>query len=137
MTAASPEAEAEVGQLITQLRVQIAELELQLGQQAARFERWKERATEKLHAEADAREYCSEFDDVMEELGLPRRDKDWDVTVTVHYRTTVTVSAINSRDARNRAMEQGHDDLKAKVREELEYQYFDDVLYGDAEPTDG
>lgn len=44
---------------------------------------FKAHATEVLHREADEREFCTDFDDVMEEIGLRRRKRDATVSLTV------------------------------------------------------
>jgi hypothetical protein len=83
--------EAHAAQLGVQLRAVIQDFQTT----KAEHERWKERLTARLHEEADNRDYCSEFDDVMEELGLPRRRRPIEVTVTVTVELSVT------RDARD------------------------------------
>lgn len=47
------------------------------------FEDFKERITVRMHAEADRRDWCSEFDDIMEEFGLRRRTREWCVTFDI------------------------------------------------------
>lgn len=51
------------------------------------------------HEEATEQGWCSQFDDFMENQGLPRRDRDYEVTVEVPVTVTVTVTAKSSEDA--------------------------------------
>lgn len=63
------------------------------------FEEFKARATSILHQEADNRRFCSEFDDVMERIGLPRRSFKYEVTFEVIGRIRVEVEAIDEDTA--------------------------------------
>lgn len=54
---------------------------------------------EAAHEEANYRDWCGEFDDFMENNGLPRRSRDYEVTVEVPVTVTVTVTARSSDDA--------------------------------------
>lgn len=58
---------------------------------------FKKHATEVLHREADEREFCKDFDDVMEQIGLPRRKHEAEVNLTVTL--TVTVNTAVSTEA--------------------------------------
>ncbi|MDQ6849193.1 MAG: cell division protein ZapB [Actinomycetota bacterium] len=59
---------------------------------AAEHEAWKDRLTTDLHQQATDRDMCSEFDDLCENHGLQRRGQDYDVSVTITYQTTLTVT---------------------------------------------
>jgi predicted nuclease with TOPRIM domain len=75
-------------------------------------ETWKDTLIRKAHAEADARDWCEDFDEWMEEQGLRGRTHDYDVQVQVT--TTVTIS-VEARSAAT-AMEQI---TLSEVREKL------------------
>lgn len=47
------------------------------------FEDWKEKATELVHERANQAGWCSDVDDILEELGLRRRCHQWRVRVVV------------------------------------------------------
>ena len=61
--------------------------------------RWREGLVEDLHAEADRRDFCSDFDDWMSDHDMPGRSREWSVAVDVTKRIYVTVSASNVDDA--------------------------------------
>jgi hypothetical protein len=63
------------------------------------FERFKDHATEVLHREGDTRGYCSELDDVLEEIGLPRRTRDYQVLVETTISVPVVINARNEEHA--------------------------------------
>lgn len=67
------------------------------------FETWKDRLASDANDYADEQGYCSEFDDFMEEHGLPSRRRDYAVTFTV------TVEARNEGDAAEQAAERMYD----------------------------
>ncbi|MEV8372995.1 hypothetical protein AB0P21_09675 [Kribbella sp. NPDC056861] len=54
---------------------------------------WKSNVAERLHTEANDRNYCEDFDDIMAAIGLPRREYDYDVEVDVTTTTRVVVRA--------------------------------------------
>ena len=74
-----PEDARRIEQLGLQLRTTISEMQA-IRQNHAQ---WIDRITRTLHEEADNRDYCSEFDDVMESMGLARRTKPYQVTISV------------------------------------------------------
>jgi hypothetical protein len=93
------------GDLLREERQQRKEIQARLtttGERLAEAQRQHERRleaiTEVLHREANSRQYCGEFDEVMEEMGLRPRERDFDVTVYVRLERTITVSA-TSEDA--------------------------------------
>ena len=45
--------------------------------------RWQEGIGEALLEKAVEKEWCEEYDDFAEEWDLPKRDKEWEVTITV------------------------------------------------------
>jgi hypothetical protein len=54
----------------------------------------------KAHDTANAKGLCEEFDDFMEEIGLPPRSKDWEVTVKLtDVYLTIEVNATSEDDA--------------------------------------
>lgn len=58
----------------------------------AENEAWKARLVERAHEEADSRDWCSDFDDLLSELDLPRRSRDYELNVYFSGRVTVTVN---------------------------------------------
>ena len=50
----------------------------------ASFEAWKENATEVAHQYANDNSLCGEFDRCMEEIGLPTREREYTVTLTMN-----------------------------------------------------
>lgn len=62
-------------------------------------EAWKARLVEVAHDEANARDWCSDFDDLLDRLDLPRRVRDY--TLDVHFCgvLSVTISATSEDDA--------------------------------------
>lgn len=80
------------------LRALWAELE-RAADVARAHEVFVDRLTEAAHEEADSREWCSDFDDFMERMGLARRSQSYRVEVTVS--ATVYVDACSESDARD------------------------------------
>ncbi|HEY8739310.1 MAG TPA: hypothetical protein VIN56_01790 [Candidatus Dormibacteraeota bacterium] len=64
---------------------------------------WKDELTDDLHRRATEQNLCSQFDDFCQKHGLRRRVQDYDVTVTVSYQTTLTVTAADEDQARDQA----------------------------------
>lgn len=56
-----------------------------------------DRIVEVAHREANERDWCSEFDDILDDLGLPPRPRRWEVLVTV--RQTLYIEATSEEDA--------------------------------------
>lgn len=81
---------------IDRLNISYAESQRQLEQVRREFEQFKEAITERMQREADRRNWCGEFDDIMEEFGLRRRSRNWDVTFEVTGHINMTLIA---RDA--------------------------------------
>lgn len=108
-----------------------------LREAAARHEAWKERLVERLHREANDRDYCDEFDQIMRELGLPGRKKDYSVEFFVQVRITGTVSAEDYSDAQDEAEElrQDEDWVTQQVKEVVGMRHWqvsdDDVSTGE------
>lgn len=75
-------------------------------QTVSNHEEFKATVTERFHQEANDRRWCSDFDDIFEEVGLPRRTYEFDVEVDVEYvesRTvTIRVTAESEDDARDK-----------------------------------
>jgi hypothetical protein len=70
-----------------------------LQRQQSAHARWREGLVEDLHAEADRRDFCSDFDDWMADHDLPGRSREWEVAVDVTKRVYVTVAAGCAEDA--------------------------------------
>jgi hypothetical protein len=64
---------------------------------------WKDEFTDDLHRRATEQNLCSQFDDFCQKHGLRRRAQDYDVSITVTYQTTVTVTATDENQARDHA----------------------------------
>lgn len=67
-----------------------------------RHEQWREQVIERAHEEADREGWCSKFDRVLEELGMPGRVRDYLVEVRVSFTVYVSVSASDADDAMER-----------------------------------
>lgn len=78
---------------------------------------------EVLHEEADSRGWCEEFDDLMEQHGLPRRTREVDIQVeaTLTVRFTLTLESSRSAD------ETASDLSRRDVKEWLEGNNLDDA----------
>lgn len=61
---------------------------------------------DRLLEEAESREWCSEFDNIMEELGFPPRTHDYTVRFDVSGEVTMSVNARNEDDAVEEARRQ-------------------------------
>jgi hypothetical protein len=72
-----------------------------------------ERITARLHQEANSRSYCSEFDEIMEEMGLEARERDFGITVYLQVSRTLTVSASSEDAAYEAAPELARSDMNA------------------------
>lgn len=72
-------------------RAAAATAELTLRGKETAWQTWKDRLVEAAHERADTHDYCPEFDDFMEDHGLPPRMHGYDVEVTL--RVTVVKSA--------------------------------------------
>lgn len=82
----------------------LAHLQLKAGAATLRIDRLVEAA----HEAADSHSWCSEFDDIMESVGLPRRTKTYLFDITVH--TTASVPATSEEEARE-LLERDADDV--------------------------
>src|SRR5699024_2201050 len=60
---------------------------------------WRHNLVERAYEEADNRDWCEELDDLMDELGLPRRTRDYEVTVDANVSLHLTVSGTSEEDA--------------------------------------
>lgn len=63
------------------------------------LDQFKKHATEVLHQEAEERGFCSDFDDVMEQIGLPKRATPHDVTVEIKFTVNISVTAADEEAA--------------------------------------
>lgn len=70
------------------------------------FDDFKRRITERMHREADRRDWCSEYDDIMEEMGLPRRNRGWDVEVRVEATFNRSITAADADRAEQLVLEE-------------------------------
>ena len=52
-----------------------------------------------IHSEADDRQWCGEFDDFMDRVGLPRRSREYDLEVEVSATVRVTLTATSEEEA--------------------------------------
>lgn len=83
-----------------ELEGRVAQLTRTMEQEKNNFEAWKRRATEIAHEFADRHNLCSVFDDVMEEIGLEPRTREWDVNISVTLTVRTRVTARNAEEAR-------------------------------------
>lgn len=71
--------------------------ETTLREKEAAWDSWRDRLVREAHSRAEDHDYCSEFDEFMEGLGLPGRTRDYDVQVSMTL--TITKSARTADDA--------------------------------------
>ena len=98
--------EAEIIRLTDLLEARdttIAALHSEADRMEQTHETWKDGLTDDLHRRATEQNLCSQFDDFCQQHGLRRRVQDYDVTITVTYQTTVTVTAEDADQARDQA----------------------------------
>ena len=62
-------------------------------------EAWRDRLVSEAHSEADDRQWCGEFDDFMDRVGLPRRSREYDLEVEVSATVRVTLTATSEEEA--------------------------------------
>lgn len=83
-------------------RTVLAALLAEAGAHAAtsqRHQAWVDDLVAGAHAEAEARGWCGEFDEFMEDRGLPRRCRDYDLTVHVTATVHLTGRGTDLDDA--------------------------------------
>lgn len=68
--------------------------------ETARWQRWREGLIADAVSEAESRDYCTEFDDFMERNGMPRRSREYRVTVGARLSVAVVVTAEDEAGAR-------------------------------------
>lgn len=81
-----------------------------------------------LQDEADRRGWCNEFDELMEEHGLPRRQRRYRVTVQRVYLATVEVTVDadgGSDEAYDIAIEEYAEDIDRQIRRQIEDGHYD------------
>jgi chromosome segregation ATPase len=66
------------------------------------LQRFKDRVVDVGGQAAEQHEWCGVYDEIMEKLGLPRREREFEVRVRVSYDTTVTLMATSDEDAEER-----------------------------------
>lgn len=84
-------------------------------------EAWKARLVEVAHDEANARDWCSDFDDLLDRLDLPRRVRDYALDVHFCGVLSVTISATSEDEAADQV---DADLVIAHLRGLLEYDGF-------------
>lgn len=95
-------AQADVGAALSALALATQRahtLNESMVQQREARQRWCDALVADLHEEAERRDFCSDFDDWMDDHGLPGRTLEWSVPVDVTARVMVTVSASNAESA--------------------------------------
>lgn len=55
-----------------------------------------DRIVERAHQEAEDRGWCSEFDDIMDDLGLPRRSRTYQVRTRVTFEVEIDIDGIEA-----------------------------------------
>lgn len=72
----------------------------------------KQKIVDRLYKEANIREWCGEFDEAMEELGLDPREREFEIEVTatieVKYTTSVTATTLKAATE----LAENHDKVK-------------------------
>jgi hypothetical protein len=84
----------------------------------AEHQAWIERSVALAHQYADDNDLCSRFDEFMQELGLPGRQRDFNVDVCITFNVTVTARGATAEDAMN---EVDSEDIAQAVREATRY----------------
>jgi hypothetical protein len=56
---------------------------------------------EAAHRAANDAGHCEVFDELMDEIGAPRRQRDQEIEITLTFNTTITVSATDEDEARD------------------------------------
>jgi hypothetical protein len=90
---------AELQKELAEVKTRLTQAEQSRDQAWQNLDKFKERVTEVGGNYATAHDMCSVYDEIMEELGLPRRESEHSVTVRCHFTTTVTVMARSEEDA--------------------------------------
>lgn len=90
-----------------------------------------DRIVERAHEEAESRGWCSEFDDVMEDLGLPRRRREYRVRTFVTFEVEVDIDGIEaaSEDDAINDVDQNEQVDMGWLREQLR----DRLMHGDGD----
>ncbi len=100
-----PTTKADARQLVTGAAGERAAMEALLTEARAHRQTvrqhtaWVEDLTNMAHSEGDDRGWCSEFDDLLESVGLARRARDYDLRVEVTATVRVTRSASSADEA--------------------------------------
>lgn len=103
----------EAGQRIVTLNQEIRNLRLAAVQAENAHRAELERIVDALHEEGNDRGWCSEYDDILERVGLPRRARNYDVNVTVTLSLTLTREA--------RGADAAAEDLDDAIGEAIRY----------------
>lgn len=94
---------ARLTDLVDRHTTTIARLEREAERAEQLHETWKDQLTDDLHRRATEQNLCSQFDDFCQQHGLRGRSADYDVSITISYQTTLTVTAHDDDDARDKA----------------------------------
>lgn len=80
---------------------------------------------ETLIEEANRRDWCKDYDDIVDEMNrslntpLPTRNKDYQVTVSVTYDITVNVTARSESEAEDQVREMSHSTIQSYAYDQL------------------
>lgn len=80
-----------------------------LAEQVEKHEEWKDRAQTTLHEAANEHDLCPIFDDVMEQIGLERRIREYDVEVEVSLTVILTAVTATSEKAAHEVVDRDND----------------------------
>jgi hypothetical protein len=128
-----PTREVELEREVTRLRAEVERLRTEQikGSDPRLAEFWAE--AQQLATDAD---HCQVFDNLCEELGGPRREKDYTVTLIVPVSIRVSVRARSEEDAGENAEQMGRFDLIEYVRNADAYDLDDTDLTVDGAEED-
>jgi hypothetical protein len=80
----------QVTRELTGANRQVIELRQRLEQTIQEHIAFKQRCQERFNQEADRRQWCGEYDDIMVQLGFERRARNYDVIFTVTSELTIS-----------------------------------------------
>jgi hypothetical protein len=75
------------------LREELQAARLELEQARREFALFRERVNELGNEAAEEHDFCGVYDELMQRLGLPGRERSWSVSADVMFRATVSVKA--------------------------------------------
>jgi len=96
--------EAQIAQLMAEkaaTEAEVQQLREELAAKTTEGEAFLERIVERLHDEAEQRDWCSDYDRIMGEIGLPGRYHNYCVEVTATIPVTLNIRGRDGEEAKN------------------------------------